>query len=178
MALRSRLVVRAVLWSLLITLVPAVLAACSSEEGRSEADRQVAIYGVVLDWVLDREQLPGPGAEPDETPTVFVDHLGHPIDLEVQVGLVGRFEDRFDLRFVDSLSEAMDEEAPGSPVRDGAVLIGLGAVPDDSPLLVRAEIYRDVRTLNAYRFEVARWAGQWVLRGEPESIEAEGFARE
>ena len=177
---RLRLPTRSAVVAVAIFLVGAVgaVAGCSSEEGRSESDRQVAVYGLVLEWILERETLPAPGAAPDDTPAVFLDHLGQPIGLDVQVGLVGRFEDRYELRFVDAISEAVEEEQPGAPVRHGGLLVGLGAVPHDSPFQVRVEVYRDARSLDAYRFEVARWGGDWVLRGDPHPVEAEGFARE
>jgi hypothetical protein len=152
-----------------------LLAGCSSEEGGEDLDRRVEIYGLMLDWILEREEFPVVATEPDATPTVFVDHLARQIDLDVQVGLVARYEDRFELRFVDALSEAVDDEEPQAPVRNDGVLVGLGSIPDTSPFLVRAEVYRDQRSLDAFRFDLVRWGGDWVLRDEPEPVEPEGF---
>jgi hypothetical protein len=162
--------------ALLAVAVGGLLAGCSDGEGSDEPDRRIEMYGLVLDWVLEREEFqPAPDGEVDETPTVFVDHLNRDIDFDVQVGLVSRYEDRYELRFVDALGEAVDEEAAQAPVRDEGVLVGLGSVPDASPFLVRAEVYRDQRRIDAYRFELVRWAGDWVLRDEPQAVEPEGF---
>ena len=159
-----------------VALLAAVVAGCSSDEGGGTTDRRVEIYGLVLDWLLEREEFPTVAGTPtDDVPTLFVDHLNRDIDLDVQVELLARFEDRYDLRFVDALTEAVDEAAPRSPVREGAILLGLGSIPDTSPFVVRAEVYRDQRDLEAYRFDLVRWGGDWVLRTEPEPVEPEGF---
>lgn len=163
--------------ALAVVALGAALAGCGGDGSDDEPDRRVEIYGLMLDWLLERQQFP---VDEDETetetvPTVFVDHLNRGIDLDAQVGLVARFEDRFDLRFVDSLQEAVEVDEPRSPVRGGAVLIGLGSIPDTSPFLVRGEVYRNSRDIEAYRFEAVRWGGDWVLRDEPEPVDPEGF---
>lgn len=165
--------VACLLAAVLVLLVPL---ACSDGEGSGGTDRRVEIYGLVMDWLLERERFPAdPGEEPDETPTVFVDHLNRSIDLDVQVGLVGRFEGEFELRFVDALSEAVDDSDPEAPVRNDGVLVGLGMIPEEPPYLVRAEVYRERGDLDAYRFELVPSGEDWVMRSEPERVAPEGF---
>jgi hypothetical protein len=172
---RSPITRRAVV--LVLAVLAGLLAGCSDGEGTDDTGRRTEIYGLVLDWVLHQVEFPPPteGDEPDETPTVFVDHLNRDISLDVQVGLVAMFEEGYDLRFVDALSEAIDEDAPRSPVRGEAVLVGLGPIPDSGPYLVRAEVYHHELDIEAFRFEVIRRGGEWVRRGEPEPVEPEGF---
>ena len=181
----------------------AVPAGCS-DESSSTADRAINIYGSVLTWILDEEMpLPAPAedsetalvADPDgdsddedsdevsateaevpDAPPVYIVGLNREIGLQVQVELVSRFEERgYDLRFLDSADEALDDAEPGLPVRGGALLIGLGPVPEGRRVDVRAEVYRRSSDLDAYRFSLARWGGVWSLVEEPTPVEPEGF---
>lgn len=172
-------------------VVPALLVAAvvaltgCSEESPGTADRQIEIYAAVLSWLLEKEvplppQAPqgedGEDGEAVEVPPVFVESFGPGVDLQVQVELVARFEEQgYDLHFLDTRSEAVDEDEPDVPVRDEAVLVGLGPIPEGSPVDVRAEIYRGQADLEAYRFRLARRAGAWAFVQEPTPVEPEGF---
>lgn len=154
-----------------------VLASCTSESAPDGPDRSVQIYAAVLTWLLEHEAPVAPGpSEERERPLVYVDHLGpEQLDLQVQIELVSRFDEEYELRFIDATSEALDSERINAPVRQDRLLIGLGPVPDTFPFSVRAEVYRNARDIDAYRFEVVRWTGEWVLGEEPEVVEPEGF---
>ena len=174
--------------------VPAILVAAAvalagcSEESAGTADREIDIYVAVLSWLLEQEvPLPpqaagdedggdGEDAEVVEVPPVFVESFGPGVDLQVQVELVARFEEQgYDLHFLDTRTEAVDQDEPDVPVRDEAVLVGLGPIPEGSPVDVRAEVYRDQADLEAYRFRLARFAGSWAFVQDPTPVEPEGF---
>lgn len=191
--------------TLLGGLVLVLGAAACSEDSSGTADRAANVYGAMLTWVLDEElPLPAPvegetdtalvteadeepgddeggrreeDAEEDEDlPPVYLVGLHREISLQVQVELVSRFEARgYDLRFLDGAEEALDEAEPNVPVRDGGLLVGLGPIPEGRRVDVRAEVYRSLADLDAYRFSLARWGGVWSLVEEPTPVEAEGF---
>lgn len=159
-----------------IVLCAALLAGCGADS--DSGDSLVAeAYIVVLDWVLAAtESAPDPAS--DDLPLVFVESLGPgEIDLGVQVEIVGHFEEDVDIRFIDIRTEALDE-SDGAPVRDGGLLVGLGAVPLTGPLDIRGEIYRTADSVVGYRFRLDRSGETPVLIKPPEQVEPEGLVVE
>ena len=61
------------------------------------------------------------------------------------------------------------------PVRDDSVLVGLGPISDDQPTELRAELYRDLDDVTAYRFTMRRSDGEWTLAEAPEVVDPEGL---
>ncbi len=61
---------------------------------------------------------------------VFVEPLGdgYVIDLAVQARVVTALETVARVRFIDHRAEAIDEDQPGQPVREGGLLVGLGPI--------------------------------------------------
>jgi hypothetical protein len=152
-----------------------VLAACP-DEPPDTVERSIAVYGSVLSWVLDHEVPVAPAVDGEPPRVVFVEHFGSDMDLQVQVELVSRFEQEgYELRFVDTRLEALDEGEDDRPVRDGGVLVGLGPIPKGIRIEVRVEVYRSQSDIDAYRVPVAHRTGTWGLAGEPTPVEPEGF---
>jgi hypothetical protein len=149
-----------------------VLAGCAGEVA-SQDDRESDIYAVALTWIVARPDV----ADDAEAPPIYIEHLGPDgISLDVQVKLIEQFDqDDVELRFVDGRAEAVDETLEGMPVRDGSVLVGLGPISDDLPTELRAEVYRDLDDVTAYRFTLRRSGGEWELAEAPEVVDPEGL---
>ena len=151
----------------------AVLVSCGSDLDNPESSVADA-YILMVDWVLDEPEF-AVEVEADELVVVFVESLGPAeIELEVQIEMVGHFEDEADIRFIDSRTEAL-EESEGAPVREGALLLGLGGVPLDASADVRGEIYRTAESVVGYRFRIDRTGQTPVMTEPPDLVEAEGL---
>lgn len=163
--------------AVVILLCGALLAGCGDDSG--SRDSAVAdVYIVVVEWILaESEFAPDPAL--DEMSPVFIDSLGPgEIGLGVQVEVVRHFEPAVDIRFVDIRSEALDEFEVGAPVRDGGLLLGLGVVPVEGPIDIRAEVYRTVERVAGYRFRLVRSGQAMALIDPPERVEPESLVGE
>jgi hypothetical protein len=158
-----------------VLLCGAALGGCG-DDARNDDDRFVTdAYTVAIEWVLARPEF-APDVDLEVVPPVFVDSLGpDEIDLDVQVEIVRRFEPVVDVRFTDTRGEALDATKDGAPVRDGGLLLGLGAVPITTSAEFRCEIYRSADAVVAYRFRVTREGEEMVLIEPPEPVEPEVF---
>lgn len=154
----------------------ALLAGCGADP--DNGDSLVAeSYILVVDWVLAEPEFALDLAT-DEQTLVFVESLGPgEIDLGVQVEIVRHFEPDVDIRFIDIRTEALDD-SDGEPVRDGGLLLGLGAVPLTGPLDIRGEVYRGVDSVVGYRFLIDSGGQTPVLIKPPERVEPEGLVAE
>ncbi len=162
---------------MVILLCGALLAGCADDDGGR--DGGVAdVYVVVIEWVLAESEFAPDPALDDRSP-VYVDSLGpDEIDLDVQVEVVRHFEPAVDVRFVDIRTEAVDESEVGAPVRDGGLLLGLGVVPVDGPIEIRAEVYKTLDSVVGYRFRLFRSGQTMVLIEPPERVEPESLVGE
>jgi hypothetical protein len=153
------------------------LSACGdSDEGSDQPSRKAA-YVVMLDWLLANSGVAF--GERCEDPVVFVEAMGsNDIALDDQVGLVNDYEDSFELRFIDSRDEAIDDTAAELTVRDDCVLIGFGPMATGSSVEVRAETYRHSAAVSAFKFELSSVTGSWLIASEPERVDAEGLVVE
>lgn len=156
-------------------VVVALLAAGCSSTPAPDETREIDVYEAILRWIIDHTEEAVSDAD-DETRTVFVDNLGpEEISLDTQVELVVRLADEANLRFVDELEEAIDVDLEGQPVRDGAVLVGLGLMQEETPIEVRGEVYLDADDVRGWRFPMILQSGRWELRTEPEVVDPEGL---
>ncbi|MEO1062179.1 MAG: hypothetical protein AAFZ07_12230 [Actinomycetota bacterium] len=155
-----------------IAIAALVLAGCAGEVA-SQDDRESDIYAEALTWIVARPGV----ADPDDDRPVYIEHLGPDgIPLDVQVELIAHFDEvDVSLRFVDARAEAVDETLDEMPVRDGSVLVGLGPISDDQPTELRAELYRDLDDITAYRFTLRRAGDEWKLAEAPEIVDPEGL---
>lgn len=144
----------------------------TSDPGPSTGDA----YEVVLDWLMEQPEMQFGDSCGDHI--IFVESLGsNEIALDVQVEVVNRYEDTFEIRFIDARQEAIDETKPQSPVRDGCLLVGLGPLADGEATELRAEMYRPTG-VDAYRFELTQRSGAWRLVAEPTRVDPEGLVAE
>lgn len=128
--------------------------------------REAAVYEELVRWAIDLGATPGAGDEP----SVFIDSLHEDgIPLEVQVDTIERLGEELDVRFIDDQAEALSGDEALS-VRDGGVLIGLGAVPTSSPVVVRVEVYRSLADNAAFLVALVGGDESWAIDGVPEPL--------
>ncbi len=154
------------------------------ERSDDRSERDAAVYSAAIDEVITIHAVPP--EDPEAIPVVYVESFDPAvIDLEVQVAVVARFLETYDIRFIDDLAEVIDPDLVDRPVRDDLLLIGLGPIipgTTDRDVGVRAEVYRDLDHIDAYRITLVfdrpatdERPEQWVVEGEPETVEPEGF---
>lgn len=85
-------------------------------------------------------------------PVVYVVGLGeNPFALEDQVAMIEAVEESHDLRFVDDVTAAIDDEDADAPPRDGGVLLGVGTISATVPHVVRVEVYAAADPVDAHK---------------------------
>ena len=70
------------------------------------------------------------GPEPEVVPVVYAVGSQGTIEIEIQAAVAGKLVDLADLRFADDPAEAFEEIDGESQIREGAILLVIGAVPD------------------------------------------------
>lgn len=159
-----------------MTAIVAATSLCGvacTEPSPSET-REAAVYEELIRWVIATAQ-PGDG---DGPPRLFVESVtDSEIPLEVQVETISRLGDDADLRFIDDREEAVADDEMAT-VDDEGLLVGLGAVPPDPPVVVRLEIYRSVEDTVAYLVELTGSGEQWRISGTPEPVIVEDLVPE
>lgn len=113
----------------------------STEAPEPDADAYHAALATVLDGA--------PPAEGEDRPVVYLVPLDDGIGIETQAAVIESFVDAYDVRFVDDLGAAVDQEDPVRPPRDDAMVLGLGSIDREPPHLVRLERYRSVDDIDA-----------------------------
>jgi hypothetical protein len=130
-------------------------AACSGNGAASPNETHAAdVYTAVL-----RQLAPPPNTDKSQQ-VVYVAPFAEQkaISLETQAAVIANLADEADVRFVDELSEAVDDGNPGSPAKGAAVIL-LGPVPPGSPPLeVEAQRYESDTDQTHYRFVVTAGA--------------------
>ncbi len=123
-----------------VVLVLVAAAACSDGEESAAADRTAQVVEAIV-----RDYAAEVVVDGDAVPVVFVAEAGDGAELtiEVQVATVDAVHDDVDVRFVDDREEAIDTDADGSPLKEPGVLLGLGPIPADDPVVVEVERYVD-----------------------------------
>lgn len=137
-------------------LLSATVAGCNGDS--ETVERDAGIYAAVIDTVVGD----APFADLDDPLAVVVwvyPLADDVIDLEVQVEVLVLLEEYATIRFVDDFEEAVDEDAAGQPVLEAGVAVGLGPVPGEAPVSVRAERYAGDGSPEALRLDVRRSDG-------------------
>ena len=142
-------------------LVPAVLAllAVAGCAGGSEETTEVGVdaYNLVI-----AEFLPPPAGDDEDPPVVFIARLGEePFELDVQVSMIEAVDETHDLRFVDTVAAAIDDERAAP--RDDGLLLGVGTVAATEPHLVRVEILTGTAAPTAQLLTLGRQADRWRI---------------
>lgn len=148
-----------------VAVVAAVViaAACTptDDDPSDGLGREATIYESILDWMLEGESLPDDGERPAWTMYVS-SRYERPIGVDVQVRVVESLDDVIEVRFIDQRSEAVDEAADEQPVREGGILIGLGAVPAEGDSVdVYVDRYRELDDVEAWEVGLRREGESW-----------------
>lgn len=152
-----------------LVLSVATIASCGSgaDDPAAGDGRTAAVYGSILDWMLDEE----PGLSIDQKPewVLFVGSRSEgQVDLDVQVAVVEALERRIFVRFIDERSEAVEVDSENEPVRDGGLLVGLGALAEQGESVdVYVDRYRDAGDVEAWLVTVRRAGTTWGIVGSP-----------
>ena len=130
----------------LLAVVALVAASACGGDDDGAGPVGAAGYSAVIDDFL-------PPVPPDGSrPLVFVARLGEdPFPLEDQVVMISAVEESYDLRFVDDITAAVDDEDPDAPTRDDGLLLGIGTISTAVPHVVRVEVYRAAGLIDAYK---------------------------
>jgi hypothetical protein len=168
-AMASRASIR--MWGALLVVICATPLIGCSRTSPAEV-RAAGAYTTVVRWLLVNEM----GADPDPELALFFESLtADEIPLEVQVEMIGLLDEFANVRFIDEHEEAVDLDLVGFPVHDGGLLIGLGAIGPDDPLVVRAEMYRNQDEISAFRFTLVESGSGWRVDADPENVPVEEF---
>lgn len=136
-----------------------VVGACTP--GEDDLD----VIGVEAYSMVIAEFLPaGAVGEDEERPIVYIARLGEgTFELDDQVAMIDEVEESHDLRFVDSIDAALDQEDGDAEPRDDGLLLGIGAVAPTEPHLVRVEVYAGSRDASAFLLTLGRSAERWRI---------------
>lgn len=169
--------IRTIRTSLAGTLLLLLMSACQGSDSSADStERTAAAYSVIIDDLLRRQPIEP--AEGSELPVVYIEAFADEgISLEVQVLVVANLAEQLEIRFIDDVVEATDQDLDTHPVKSGSVLIGVGPVPE-APVEVQVEWYDDRETVMAYRYALTpRGASSWIIAGERASTEPVGFVQ-
>ena len=150
-----------------LVLCAGVVASCGSgaDDPATGDGRTAAVYESIISWMLDEE----PGVSVDQVPewVMFVGSRSETqIDLDVQVAVVEALEPRVFVRFIDERSEAVEVDSEDESVRDGGLLLGLGAVAEEGESVeVYVDRYRDAGDVEAWLVTVGRNETTWEIVG-------------
>ena len=148
----------------LVALATVSVTACTDDDPDDPNQRRIDIYSAVIERVATYERPDLTVDEPLDVVVYVAPRENVDINIDVQVGVIHSLEDWADLRFIDEFEEAIDPGDPNQPVRDGSVLIGLGAIPDGpSSVSVLADRYEYADELTTFEIDLRRRAGEWSI---------------
>ena len=148
---------------------------CGGDAGEDQTVRDAAVYRSVISDLVDRSAVVLDDSE--QLPVLFVEGLASDVPLELQVEVIADFAQRYEIRFIDELEEAIEADTTGRPVRSNSLLIGLGPIVGDTTASLRGELYLRDGKAKAYGYRLrASGDGNWAIVGDPEPIVPEGFA--
>ena len=130
--------------------------------------RLTGIYAATIRTVVTYEHPEFTTDEPIE-PVVFVSpREGVEIGVDVQAGVVAALDGWATIRFIDEIDEAIEPGEPDGEVRDGGMLIGLGAVSEGTASVqVGADRYERADEMTVFDLMVQRRSGTWAVTGTP-----------
>lgn len=147
----------------LLAVVALVAVSSCGDDDDGAGPVGAAGYTAVIDGFL-------PPIPPDGShPVVYVARLGEdPFALEDQVAMIAAVEETYDLRFVDDIAAAVDDEDSDAPPRDDGLLFGIGTITTAVPHVVRVEVYMAAGLVDAYKVTLTVRDDVWrVNTSEP-----------
>lgn len=140
-----------------VVAILCVVTACGGDEPAAEPPGAAA-YAMVIARFLP------PALGDDALPVVFVVPVnGESLALDTQVTVIDTLAEQADVRFVDDVEAAVDEESSDQPPHDAGTLVGLGRFSAEPPYTVRVELYRGVDRVEGRLLTVRNDDGSWVV---------------
>ncbi len=150
---------------LIASVAALAVPACGNSDDPSPVS--VAGYSTVI-----KEFLPVVPAD-GSRPVVYIARLGdEPFPLEDQVSMIETVEESHDLRFVDTVDAAVDDDGTDAPPRDDGLLLGIGTISAAVPHVVRVEVYSAAGQIEAHKLTLSVRNDVWrVDTSEPVDAE-------
>jgi hypothetical protein len=144
-----------------VVVLAATCAACDGPRSE-ELSRDAQVYIATIRDVLQEEPPP---TDAEVLPAVFVIGVGEErIDASVQAEVVGELDEEADVQFADARSEVVLRDEVDAPVRDGGLLIAVGALaPEGDPVDITVEVYRSDVDWSKRVFTIERVSSQWTV---------------
>ncbi len=150
-----------------LAVVALVCAGCGGGDDDGVDAVAAAGYMAVIDDFLP--PVPADGTRP----LVYVARLGdEPFALEDQVEMIAHVGEAYDLRFVDDVAAAVDDEDVEAPPRDDGLLLGIGTITSTVPHTVRVEVYTAAGSVDAQKLTLSVRDDVWQVDAR-EPIDAE-----
>lgn len=151
--------------ALLATAIVSV-AACGSADVTGDDVEPVGVAGysaVIADF------LPPAPTDDERRPVVYVVRLNaEQFRLEDQVAMIEQIEEQYDLRFVDDVDAAVDDEDAEATTRDDGMLLGIGTISAVAPHVVRVEVHDGTGPVEALKVTLSFRDDVWrVDTSEP-----------
>lgn len=157
--------------AVLMTVMAAALGVACGDTADPASDPPEPPGAAAYAMVIARFLPPAP--DPDELPVVYVVPVnGEALALDVQVEVIETLAEVGDVRFVDDVGAAVDEDSSDQPPRDEGMLVGLGRFSATAPYMVRVELYRGVDRVDGRLLTVRNEGDTWVVI-ESETVEPE-----
>ena len=150
---------------LIVAVATLIAPACSSSSEPSAIGADG--YSAAIAGFLP--EVPAGGTRP----VVYIARLGdEPFALEDQVAMIDVVAETHDLRFVDDVDAAVDDDDSDAPPRDDGLLIGIGTIPVSAPHVVRVEVYTTAGRIDAHKVTLSVRNDVWrVDTSEPVDVE-------
>ena len=150
-----------------LVLAVAVVGACDGDDEAPVPPPDASTYAAALAHFL-------PAPVEGEQPNIFIAALDEPLALEEQVAVIDALGESYDVKFVDSVKDAIDIDADDRPPIDDGLLLGIGIIPADPPYVTRVEAYRGESDVTAEMVTMAWRTDHWAVADE-EVVESEAF---
>jgi hypothetical protein len=136
--------------------------ACGSSGGEDSGQRSAEVYEAILSEVVREHVEPSE----DSTPVIYALPDGpEPIAADVQAEVANAMKDDVDVRFADTRTDVVDESDVTEPVRDEAVLVQLGPVPERGRRVdVSVVVYRSQLDQESLVVTLMRTGDRWTVR--------------
>jgi hypothetical protein len=136
--------------------------ACGSSDGDDPGERSAEVYSAILAAVARDHIEPSD----DDKPVIYALPDGpEPIAADVQAEVANAMKDDADVRFADTRTDVVDEDEAGEPVRDEAVLVQLGPVPERGRRVeVAVLVYRNQVDQESLVVTLMQTGDQWTVR--------------
>jgi hypothetical protein len=149
----------------LVAVAVLAVSSCTSEPDPADpTQRQIDIYRAVIPAVVTFERPDLAELESLDL-VVFVagrDEVDIPFD--VQLGVVNALESWANIRFIDEFEEALVGVDDERTVREGGMLVQLGAVPPGTASVeVTADRYEGIDHLLTFEIGLRRRSGEWSV---------------